>query len=42
VIRFFRFIPIFDSEPLDPRRRLAAALTLIVFLLCFMPSPFLT
>jgi membrane-associated protease RseP (regulator of RpoE activity) len=42
LIRFFRFIPIFDAEPLEPRRRFAAALTLVVFLLCFMPSPFFT
>jgi len=41
-IRFFRFIPIFNAEPLDPRRRLVAVLTAMVFLLCFMPSPFLT
>jgi len=40
-IRFFRFIPIFNPEPLDTRRRFTAALTAIVFLLCFMPSPFL-
>jgi membrane-associated protease RseP (regulator of RpoE activity) len=40
VIRFFRFIPIYDEIPLNPGRRLAAALTLVVFLLCFMPSPF--
>ena len=39
-IRFFRFIPIYDPEPLDSARRFGALLTLIVFLLCFMPSPF--
>jgi membrane-associated protease RseP (regulator of RpoE activity) len=39
-IRFFRFLPIFDSLPLDPARRFGALLTLVVFLLCFMPSPF--
>jgi membrane-associated protease RseP (regulator of RpoE activity) len=42
VIRFFRFIPIYDSVPLDPNRRLAAALTLLIFLLCFMPRPFIS
>jgi membrane-associated protease RseP (regulator of RpoE activity) len=42
VIRFFRFIPIYNADPLDPRRRVAAALTLAIFLLCFMPSPFIT
>jgi membrane-associated protease RseP (regulator of RpoE activity) len=40
VIRFFRFIPIHDPIPLDPTRRFAAAATLLVFLLCFMPTPF--
>ena len=39
-IRFFRFLPIFDPLPLDATRRLGAWLTLLVFLLCFMPSPF--
>jgi membrane-associated protease RseP (regulator of RpoE activity) len=39
-IRFFRFVPIHDPVPLDPNRRMAALLTLLVFLLCFMPSPF--
>jgi membrane-associated protease RseP (regulator of RpoE activity) len=40
IIRFFRFIPIYDPVPLDPDRRFAAALTLLVFILCFMPAPF--
>ncbi len=40
-IRFFRFLPIYDLEPLDPNRRFGALLTLLVFILCFMPSPFL-
>jgi membrane-associated protease RseP (regulator of RpoE activity) len=40
-IRFFRFLPIYDPEPLDPNRRFGALLTLLVFILCFMPSPFL-
>jgi membrane-associated protease RseP (regulator of RpoE activity) len=39
-IRFFRFVPIHDPVPLDPNRRMGALLTLLVFLLCFMPSPF--
>jgi membrane-associated protease RseP (regulator of RpoE activity) len=39
-IRFFRFLPIYDPVPLDANRRFGALLTLVVFLLCFMPSPF--
>ena len=38
-VRFLRIAPIYDPEPLDPRRRLAALLTLVVFILCFMPAP---
>ena len=38
-LRFFRMAPIYDPTPLDPNRRFAAFLALIVFLLCFMPSP---
>jgi membrane-associated protease RseP (regulator of RpoE activity) len=41
VIRFFRFLPIYDPVPLDNRRRFAAALTLLIFILCFMPAPFI-
>jgi membrane-associated protease RseP (regulator of RpoE activity) len=41
IIRFFRFVPIFDPEPLNPARRLLALISLAVFILCFMPSPFL-
>ena len=41
VIRFFRFIPIYDPVPLDTGRRFAAVLTLLVFILCFMPAPFI-
>jgi len=41
IIRFFRFVPIFDPEPLNPARRLGAVISLAVFILCFMPSPFL-
>ncbi len=40
-IRFFRFLPIYDPVPLDANRRLCAVLTLLVLILCFMPSPFL-
>jgi membrane-associated protease RseP (regulator of RpoE activity) len=39
-IRFFRFLPIYDPEPLAPNRRFGALLALVVFVLCFMPSPF--
>ena len=39
-IRFFRFLPIHDPLPLDANRRFGAVLTLIVFILCFMPNPF--
>jgi membrane-associated protease RseP (regulator of RpoE activity) len=39
-MRFFRFLPVYDPEPLDPARRCGALLTLLVFLLCFMPTPF--
>jgi membrane-associated protease RseP (regulator of RpoE activity) len=38
-LRFFRMAPIYDPTPLDPNRRFAAVLALVVFLLCFMPSP---
>jgi len=38
-LRFLRIAPIYDPAPLDPPRRLAALLTLIVFILCFMPAP---
>lgn len=37
--QFLRVVPIYDPVPLDPPRRLAALLTLIVFILCFMPAP---
>jgi membrane-associated protease RseP (regulator of RpoE activity) len=39
-IRFFRFLPIYDPVPLDANRRFGALLTLLVFILCFMPGPF--
>jgi membrane-associated protease RseP (regulator of RpoE activity) len=38
-LRFLRIAPIYDPIPLDPPRRLAAFLTLVVFILCFMPAP---
>jgi membrane-associated protease RseP (regulator of RpoE activity) len=41
VIRFFRFIPIYNPIPLDEGRRFAAAFTLLIFILCFMPAPFI-
>jgi membrane-associated protease RseP (regulator of RpoE activity) len=37
--RFLRIPPIYDPAPLDPPRRFAALLTLVVFILCFMPAP---
>jgi membrane-associated protease RseP (regulator of RpoE activity) len=40
-IRFLRSLPIFNPEPLDHRRLAAAFLALLVFLLSFMPAPFL-
>jgi membrane-associated protease RseP (regulator of RpoE activity) len=38
-LRFFRMAPIYDPIPLDPNRRFGAFLTLVVFIVCFMPSP---
>jgi hypothetical protein len=38
-LRFLRIAPIYDPSPLDPPRRFTAFLTLIVFILCFMPVP---
>lgn len=38
-LRFLRAAPIYDDTPLDPDRRFAAFLALLVFLLCFMPAP---
>jgi membrane-associated protease RseP (regulator of RpoE activity) len=40
-LRFFRVAPIYDPTPLDPTRRFLALLCLLVFLLSFMPAPFL-
>lgn len=41
VMRFLRIPPVWDPAPLDSTRRMVAFLALIVFLLCFMPSPIL-
>lgn len=38
-LRFLRIAPIYDPILLDPPRRYAAFLTLVVFILCFMPAP---
>jgi Zn-dependent protease len=38
-LRFFRMPPIYDPTPLDPNRRFGAFIALLVFVLCFMPSP---
>lgn len=38
-LRLFRMPPIYDPTPLDTRRRFTAFLALLVFILCFMPSP---
>jgi membrane-associated protease RseP (regulator of RpoE activity) len=40
-IRFLRTLPVYNPEPLGARRLAAAFLALLVFLLCFMPAPFL-
>jgi membrane-associated protease RseP (regulator of RpoE activity) len=39
-MRFLRIAPIYDPTPLDPIRRFGAVIAFLVFLLCFMPSPF--
>jgi membrane-associated protease RseP (regulator of RpoE activity) len=41
-LRFLRTTPIYDSTPLDPVRKFGAILVLLVFFLCFMPSPIYT
>jgi membrane-associated protease RseP (regulator of RpoE activity) len=38
-LRFLRIAPIYDPAPLDSPRRFAAFLTLVVFILSFMPAP---
>jgi membrane-associated protease RseP (regulator of RpoE activity) len=38
----FRHPPLIDRwEPLDPSRRILAGVALAIFVLCFMPAPFL-
>jgi membrane-associated protease RseP (regulator of RpoE activity) len=39
VMRFLRITPVYDEAPLDAKRRFWAFLALIIFVLCFMPSP---
>ncbi|HVH70496.1 MAG TPA: site-2 protease family protein, partial [Candidatus Dormibacteraeota bacterium] len=39
VMRFVRIPRVYDPAPLDAKRRFGAFLALIIFLLCFMPSP---
>jgi len=39
LMRFLRIPPVYDSSPLDANRRLGAFLALVIFILCFMPSP---
>ena len=39
VMRFLRIAPVYDPAALDAKRRLGAFFALIIFLLCFMPSP---
>jgi membrane-associated protease RseP (regulator of RpoE activity) len=40
-IRFLRSLPIYNPEPLGPTRYAAAFLSLVIFVLCFMPAPFI-
>src|SRR5712692_2464416 len=40
-IRLLRSLPIYNPQPLDSRRLAAAFLSLLVFILSFMPAPFL-
>jgi membrane-associated protease RseP (regulator of RpoE activity) len=40
-IRFLRSLPIYNPEPLDSHRLAAAFFSLLVFILSFMPAPFL-
>jgi len=40
-IRFLRTLPIYNPEPLDSRRLTAAFFSLLIFVLSFMPAPFL-
>ena len=40
-IHFFRVLPIYNPEPLGAKRYAAAFLSLVIFILCFMPAPFI-
>jgi membrane-associated protease RseP (regulator of RpoE activity) len=40
-IQWLRTLPVYHPEPLDSGRRAAAFAALIVFILCFMPVPFI-
>ena len=40
-MRFLRIAPVYDPVGLDAKRRFGALIALIVFVLCFMPSPIL-
>ncbi|MCU1242021.1 MAG: hypothetical protein JWO71_2747 [Candidatus Acidoferrum typicum] len=40
-IRFLRTLPIYNPEPLGSARHTSAFLSLVIFILCFMPAPFL-
>lgn len=40
-MRFLRIAPIHDPAAIDGKRRFGALVALIIFLLCFMPSPIL-
>lgn len=39
LMRFLRIPPVYNPAPLDAKRRFWAFLALIIFILCFMPSP---
>jgi len=39
IMRSLRIPPVYDPAPLDAKRRVWAFLALIIFVLCFMPSP---
>jgi len=40
-IRFLRTLPIYNPEPLGSARHASALLSLVIFILCFMPAPFI-